>query len=205
MWIKPFIFHWLHSHGTSSGCTNIKHSCRVIAPHFTLSWTVHNAQVCLFITNCTFTMATQSTLDWNIHEVERAHNKHPETAFAWARTFNDACLLFLHQVLIFSAHISQAPQQEHWMRGNRVTAQRIVLMEISFLPRYSTWFLFPLLQINEAIFSCNECRVEGLYADLLPWHVNLSLCQNALGQKFNHQNEFGSCWKHKIHSYEYEK
>lgn len=148
-------------HQQRLGCTNIKHSCRVIAPHFPLSWTVHNAQVCLFITNCNFTMATQSTLDWNIHEVERAHNKEPETAFAWARTFNDACLGVLSQVLVFfSAHISQAPQREHWMRGNCVTAQ-IVLMEISFLPRYSTWFWFPPLQINDAIFSCSEHRVEG--------------------------------------------
>lgn len=166
---QPWHQQWL-------GFTNIKHSCRVIALHFTLSWTVHHAQACLFITNCTFTMETQSILDWNIHEVERAHSKDPETAFEWARTFNDACLVFLHQVLVvFSANISQAPQQERWMRGNRVTAQRIVLMEISFLPRYSTWFWFPPLQINDAIFSCNEHRVEALYADFLPWHVNCSL------------------------------
>lgn len=62
--------------------TNIKHSCRVIAPHFQLSWTVRVALDCLFITNYTFTMATQSHLDWSIQEVERAHNKYSE-ALLW--------------------------------------------------------------------------------------------------------------------------
>lgn len=46
-------------HQQQLGFTNIKHSCRVIAPHFRLSWTVHVALDCLFITNYTFTMATQ--------------------------------------------------------------------------------------------------------------------------------------------------
>lgn len=89
--------------------------------------------------------------------------------FAWARTFNDACLVFLHQVLVvFPAHISQAPQQERRMRECDSTG-------ISFFPRHSTWFWFSLLQINQAVFFCTECRVKGLYADLIPWHVNLSL------------------------------
>lgn len=80
--------------------TNIKHSCMVIAPHFMLSWTVRVAQECLFITNYTFTTATQSHLDWNICVVER-YNKHPRTVFAGASTFNDTCLVFSVKFLIF--------------------------------------------------------------------------------------------------------
>lgn len=91
-------------HQQRLGFTNIKHSCRVIAPHFQLSWTVRVALDCLFITNYTFTMATQSHLDWNIQEVERAHNKNPETAFAGASKFNDACVVFSAQFPDFACH-----------------------------------------------------------------------------------------------------
>lgn len=63
-------------------------------------------------------MATQAHLDWKIHEVERAHNKHPETAFAWASKFNDACMVFSTKFLflraiVFSARISHICKIKH--------------------------------------------------------------------------------------------
>lgn len=88
--------------------TNIKDSCKVMAPHFHLSWTVRVALDCLFITNYTFTMATQLHLDWNIQEVERAHNKNSEAASAGASKFDDAGLVSSAQLLILRAIVFSA-------------------------------------------------------------------------------------------------
>lgn len=78
---------------------------------------------------------------------------------------------FSIKFLLFSLLIfHRPPQQERRMRECDSTG-------ISFFPRHSTWFWFPLLQINQAVFFCTECRVKGLYADLIPWHVNLSMPQ----------------------------
>lgn len=83
-------------HRQRLGFTNIKDSCRVTAPHFQLSWTVGVALDCLFITNYTFTMATQSHLDWNIQ------------AFAGASKFNDTLVVSSAQFLILRAVVSSA-------------------------------------------------------------------------------------------------
>lgn len=103
-------------HQQRLGFTNIKHSCRVIAPHFQLSWTVHVALDCLFITNYTFTMATQSHLDWNIQKVERAHNKNPGTAFAGASRFDDMVFstqFLILRAIVFSARTSHTCKIKH--------------------------------------------------------------------------------------------
>lgn len=158
--------------------TNIKHSCRVIEPHFMLSWTVHDAQLCLFITKCTFTMATQLTLDWNIHEAERAHNKHPETAFAWARTFNDACLFFFpsRSRCFLCSYFTGSPAGVLNERKPRDSTDDC--FNGDFLPSKTFHVILIPSSTNQRsnfFFFAMSAKVEGLYADLLPWHVNLSL------------------------------
>lgn len=120
---------WRHSyfiycsHGKHQlDITNRKsfYGCSVTAQYFILSWTassgvVHVACDCLFITNYTLTMGKQSHLDWNIHEVERAHNKRFETGFAGAPTvssmnlakaFCDIFPVLFRHAIVFSVRIS---------------------------------------------------------------------------------------------------
>lgn len=160
-------------------------------------------------------MGKQSHLDWNIHEVERAHNKRCETGFAgaptvsWmnlAKAFWDSFLYYfgtlLFSLFTFHAQIKIKCQcsclRMRILQNNRSLSDSIRnQVTVIFLSNYLTRFCFPCLHINTIILFTQSDPYHGFTESCCAvWKVEMEIPCNtwkishpsALGQKFKKQD-----------------